>query len=146
MKKSPALKLPFVGEDHAEWSMWDVPLVAGYSASARVGSHLADIYLKHLREYGASQQHGAPNLLGNIITSMLDKKPRSEEEAYALKGQIVGFAEILSSWLYLAVRECGYNLDKVEQADLLTRANKFIEMSETDYYHTATTNLNQAEG
>lgn len=131
---SPCRRLPFVGR--AELFGWDVPLRGGYVGGTKTGRALALIYLKYLRGNGANPISGL--CLENIVLSMarhfaandgLTEVPVIEqpEELSALRGQIVGFFEVMSTWAVAAAQELGANLDKTDDAELLQQSNSGLD-------------------
>lgn len=84
--------------------------------------------LIHLREQ--SQSDMAIPLLGQVASSWLEAaRTASDEEFDALQGQAIGFMTRLSPWLMLAAREAGRNLDRVNQKEVLLKANAGLAVS-----------------
>ena len=132
---SPCHRLPFVGRKDSFG--WDVPLRGGYDGGIETGRALALIYLKHLRGNVADPIGGLH--LQNIVMSMaryfaandglmdipILKQPK---ELRTLRGQIVGFFEVISTWATTAAKELGANLDHLDDAELLQRANHGLDL------------------
>jgi hypothetical protein len=113
-----------------------VPLRGGYDGGIETGRALALVYLKHLRGNVADPIGGLH--LQDIVMSMarhfaandgLTDTPvlKQPEELRALRGQIVGFFEVVSMWATAAAKELGANLDHLDDAELLQRANRGLD-------------------
>ncbi len=130
-QKYPVRRLPFVGREHTadqSFSMWNVPASGGYFGGNMTGEAIATMYLKHVREHDA--EICAPMLGGMVIAwarrlTAGDILPGSAEED-SLRGQMVGFAHVLSTWLLAAARHMGDSLDARGNDALLAKANKGI--------------------
>jgi hypothetical protein len=131
---SPCHRLPFVGRK--ESFGWDVPLRGGYDGGIETGRALALIYLKHLRGNVVEPIGGLH--LQNIVRSMarhfaandgLTDTPilKQPEELRTLRGQIVGFFDVISTWATAAAKELGAKLDPLDDAELLQRANRGLD-------------------
>ncbi|QLL15475.1 hypothetical protein [Pseudomonas chlororaphis] len=128
--KIPCHRLPFVGRStpKGEFSFWNVPMTGGYGGGCDAGGWLAMFMLIHLREQ--SQSDMAIPLLGQVASSWLEAaRTASDEEFDALQGQAIGFMTRLSPWLMLAAREAGRNLDRVNQKEVLLKANAGLAVS-----------------
>ena len=131
---SPCHRLPFVGRKDSFG--WDVPLRGGYDGGIETGRALALTYLKHLRGIVADPIGGLH--LQDIALSMarhfaandgLTDIPvlKQPEELRTLRGQIVGFFEVISEWSAASAKELGANLDRLDDAELLQRANRGLD-------------------
>ncbi|WP_339678272.1 hypothetical protein [uncultured Zhongshania sp.] len=121
-KKLPLHRLPFVGPtDEKKWgySFWRVPKTGGYGGGCDTGTALANIYLKHLREHGAS----SGGALQGIVLDMFDCECNDDPEVTALRGQVVGFFSTLDHWLEGAAKCLGSSLDNADKRALLKKAN-----------------------
>ena len=124
-------RLPFVGREHTadqSFSMWNVPASGGCFGGNITGEAIATLYLKQVRENDA--EICAPVLGGMVIAwarrlAAGDIRPGSAEED-SLRGQMVGFAHVLSKWLLAAARHMGDSLDTRGNDALLAKANKGI--------------------
>lgn len=95
-KKSPLHRLPFVDsvEGKGRLSFRAVPKTGGYSGGSKTGEALAKIYLKHLRQHGAT----GGGALQMISFDMMGNGNSDCPEESALLGQIEGFFVTLEAW------------------------------------------------
>jgi hypothetical protein len=130
-QKSPMRRLPFVGREHTadqSFSMWNVPASGGYFGGNTTGEAIATMYLRHIRETDA--EICSPMLGGMVISwawrlASGDITPGSVEEN-SLRGQMVGFAHVLSKWLIAAARHMGDSLETLGNDALLAKANRGV--------------------
>ncbi|QXI40417.1 hypothetical protein [Pseudomonas xantholysinigenes] len=128
-------QLPFVGRDHAQeesggYCFWDVPFAGGFRGGLETGQAIAGMYLAHLRRVRHEKSYKLE--LGALIMGMMNRSPRNEEEHNSRKGQLMGFAGALDSWLRAAVDEFGEKLDTIDHEDLLAQANGGLDTKAAD--------------
>ncbi|WP_260524091.1 hypothetical protein [Serratia sp. PL7] len=128
-REHPLHRLPFVHlrKNKSGASFWAVPRTGSYQGSVEAGEALACMYLKHLREHGASPcgnlQHVVLEMCG-----MGSLGVHLTQEQNSLAGQIVGFFSTLDGWLAASAKGFGRNLDGANPSDLLAKANSGIEL------------------
>lgn len=128
-REHPLHRLPFVHlrKNKSGASFWAVPRTGNYQGSVEAGEALACMYLKHLREHGASP-------CGNLQHIVLDMCGMGSlgihlsQEQNSLAGQIVGFFSTLDGWLSVSAKGFGRNLDHADPVELLAKANAGLEL------------------
>lgn len=130
-KEVPLHRLPFLDsvEGKGRLSFWAVPKTGGYCGGGKTGEAMAKIYLKHLRQRGAT----GGGSLQTIIFDMMGIENDDTPETSALRGQIVGFFVTLEAWLVLAAQKGGNSLDSDCPRDLLDLANYGLNFDEAAY-------------
>ena len=130
-RKMPALRMPFVGNEHGDqFSHWDVPLSGGYQGGNMAGGAMATALLMSFREH--SDEMSACRL-GLIAARWAElARTASPDELESLRGQIVGFSFQLSRWLVAAVSDGGFGaaLDAIDRQALIKRANAGLAFDE----------------
>lgn len=142
-RSDPFERLPFVGQrsiPRRNFPYWDVPASGGYFGGCHAGRAMAYLYLRHVRSHGRSEE--VPTL-GLMLLDWLDQAliragqdgivARRPPWLEAMRGQLVGFAEVLSNWGGDAARFMGAPLDNLNDAKLLELLNAGVQFDEPAY-------------
>lgn len=142
-RSDPFERLPFVGQrsiPRRNFPYWGVPASGGYFGGCHAGQAMAYLYLRYARAHGRVED--VPTL-GLMLLDWLDqaliRAGRDELVARrppwleAMRGQLVGFAQVLSSWGGDAARFMGAPLDNLSDARLLELLNAGVQFDEPAY-------------
>ena len=128
--QEPLHRLPFIGRRHGEVKFWDVPCTGGYVGGNLTGEALARIFLDTLRQQPDAATPGA--WLGWIAMGwmhhtfdMAGVKPdlHPDHPFSTLRGQVVGFASVLSHVLREALKNPDLQLPAFDPEACLRQAN-----------------------
>ncbi|MBV1788618.1 hypothetical protein KQ940_11190 [Marinobacterium sp. D7] len=133
-KELPFHRLPFVDgvPGRFDLSFWAVPKTGGYFGGNETGRALARIYMKHLKEHGASCDGSN---LGRMVLEF-DRKNGASAEQDVLRGQVVDFFTELEIWLTGAAKHLKGGLDKDDNKTLLKAANAGLNFDNEAYMAT----------
>ncbi|WP_313471349.1 hypothetical protein [Atlantibacter hermannii] len=119
-KKLALHRLPFIGGKSKSGfglSFWNVPSKGGYSGGCITGSALAWIWLKHLENEAREGAGNTPFTISRIVSEISDL---SENDS--LKGQMIGFFEIIEVVLFKLISDSRIHFTKDEKK-LIEQAN-----------------------
>jgi len=151
LKRKPRVKhgfrrLPFVAgwRTDSDTPCWHVPASGGYFGGYETGEAMAQAFLKFLREeqsdFPATWLTGiAESFMTRFeqegVKAMADRKPMSEwsDSFDSFRGQYVGFFNTISQWLSASAKHLGSNLDRIEEQDLVRRANAGLGFDHVAY-------------
>ncbi|WP_312387887.1 hypothetical protein [Atlantibacter hermannii] len=134
-KKLALHRLPFIGGKSKSGfglSFWNVPSTGGYSGGCITGAALAWIWLKHLENEAREGAGNTPFTISRIVSEISDL---SENDS--LKGQVVGFFEIIEIILFKLISDSRIHFTKDEK-NLIEQANaglKDIPEGTNDEFH-----------
>lgn len=119
-KKLALHRLPFIGGKSKSGfglSFWNVPSKGGYSGGCITGAALAWIWLKHLENEAREGAGNTPFTISRIVSEISDL---SENDS--LKGQMIGFFEIIEVVLFKLISDSRIHFTKDEKK-LIEQAN-----------------------
>ncbi|WP_312774205.1 hypothetical protein [Atlantibacter hermannii] len=119
-KKLALHRLPFIGGKSKSGfglSFWSVPSTGGYSGGCITGAALAWIWLKHLENEARQGEGNTPFTISRIVSELSDL---SENDS--LKGQMIGFFEIIEIVLFKLISDSRIHFTKDEKK-LIEQAN-----------------------
>lgn len=119
-KKLALHRLPFIGGKSKSGfglSFWNVPSKGGYSGGCITGAALAWIWLKHLENEAREGARNTPFTISRIVSEISDL---SENDS--LKGQMIGFFEIIEVVLFKLISDSRIHFTKDEKK-LIEQAN-----------------------
>lgn len=132
--EEPLHRLPFVGWDHGQIKFWDVPCRGGYAGGTLTGDALARIFVDTLRQQPESATAGA--WFGWIamgwmhhVFAMAGVKPDLDRDSpfNAFRGQVLGFASILSDLVREALRHPDIAIPAFDSEKCLREANAGLD-------------------
>lgn len=139
-------RLPFVAGWRTESASpcWNVPASGGYFGGYETGEAMAQAFLKFVREEkGDFPAYGLTDIVESFMTrfeqeggkAMRDRSPfgGQSETFEALRGQYCGFFNTVSQWLAASATHLGSGLDRIEEQDLVRRANAGLGFDHVAY-------------
>jgi hypothetical protein len=138
-------RLPFVANrrDDNITPFWSIPATGGYCGGHQTGEAMALAYLKFLRSPEADKTGGLSFIVGSMMAryemeggqKMEEMTPSNQQsESYSsFLGQYVGFFNELNTWLTLAAKYFGAELDNISESEILVRANNGLNLDEMQY-------------
>lgn len=134
-KKLALHRLPFIGGKSKSGfglSFWNMPSKGGYSGGCITGAALAWIWLKHLENEAREGAGNTPFTISRIVSEISDL---SENDS--LKGQMIGFFEIIEVVLFKLISDSRIHFTKDEKK-LIEQANaglKDIPKGKNNEFH-----------
>lgn len=134
-KKLALHRLPFIGDKSKSGfglSFWNMPSKGGYSGGCITGAVLAWIWLKHLENEAREGAGNTPFTISRIVSEISDL---SENDS--LKGQMIGFFEIIEVVLFKLISDSRIHFTKDEKK-LIEQANaglKDIPKGKNNEFH-----------
>jgi hypothetical protein len=119
-------RLPFVGNDHAPHSSWDVPMSGGFFGGCEAGKSVAQLFLKYVRDEQSYPCRLSSTLLESMFIGLASKQPETQDEVDSVTGQRIGFIGELARWLEAATTQLGASLDRISEQQLVDMANHHL--------------------